>query len=197
MLFSEIAINGMTLKNRIIMTSMVTNYAARNGEVTDELICYHEERAKGGCAMNMLEATYVSPEGNSYFRGVGISDDFHVPGLKRLVDAVHARGGRIGVQLQHGGRTARSLSTGLPVLLVSAIPGRTPVEESREMAEEDIHHVVEAYRMAALRAKTAGFDAVEVHAAHGYLLCQFLSPFTNQRTDAYGGDLKRRMRAPM
>ena len=119
--------------NRIIMTSMVTNYAARNGEVTDELICYHEERAKGGCAMNMLEATYVSPEGNSYFRGVGISDDFHVPGLKRLVDAVHARGGRIGVQLQHGGRTARSLSTGLPVLLVSAIPGRTPVEESREM----------------------------------------------------------------
>ena len=197
MLFSEIVINGMTLKNRIIMTSMVTNYAARNGEVTDELICYHEERAKGGCAMNMLEATYVSPEGNSYFRGVGISDDFHVPGLKRLVDAVHARGGRIGVQLQHGGRTARSLSTGLPVLLVSAIPGRTPVEESREMAEEDIHHVVEAYRMAALRAKTAGFDAVEVHAAHGYLLCQFLSPFTNQRTDAYGGDLKRRMRAPM
>ena len=84
MLFSEIAINGMTLKNRIIMTSMVTNYAARNGEVTDELICYHEERAKGGCAMNMLEATYVSPEGNSYFRGVGISDDFHVPGLSVL-----------------------------------------------------------------------------------------------------------------
>ncbi len=197
-LFStEITINGMRLKNRFVMCSMVTNYAARNGEVTDQLIRYHEERARGGCALNMLEATYVSREGNSYYRGVGISEDRHIPGLRRLTDAVHACGGKIGVQLQHGGRTARVAANNMPMLLVSCIPGRTPVEESREMTVEDIRNVVEAYRNAAVRAKEAGFDAIEIHAAHGYLLAQFLSPYTNQRTDAYGGTPEKRMRFPM
>ena len=197
-IFSQkISINGMTLKNRFVMCSMVTNYAARNGEVTDEMISYHVERALGGCAMNMVEATYVSREGNSYFRGIGISDDFHIPGLKRLTDAVHAHGGKIGIQLQHGGRTSRVATNGLPMLLVSRIPGRTAVEESREITIEDIQYIVEAYRKAAARAVAAGFDAVEIHSAHGYLLAQFLSPFTNQRTDNYGGSLENRMRFPL
>lgn len=124
----------------------------------------------------MLEATYVSREGNCYFRGVGLSDDYHIAGLKRITDAVHVCGGKIGVQLQHGGRTVRPAVNGLPMLLVSCIPGRTAVEESREMTVEDIHNLVEAYRMAAVRAREAGVDAVEIHAAHGYMLAQFLSP---------------------
>lgn len=197
MFSEETFINGMRLKNRFVMCSMVTNYAARNGEVTDELIRYHEERARGGCAMNMLEATYVSREGNSYFRGVGISDDSHIPGLKRLTDAVHACGGKIGVQLQHGGRTARPATNGLPMLLVSFIPGMTAVEESREITTDDIRRLTEAYAQASVRAVKAGFDAVEIHAAHGYLLAQFLSPFTNRREDEYGGTQERRMRFPM
>ncbi len=194
---TEIAINGLNLKNRFVMCSMVTNYAAGNGEVTDELIRYHEERARGGCALNMLEATYISREGNSYFRGVGISDDYHIPGLKRLTDAVHACGGKIGVQLQHGGRTARPAVNGQPMLLVSCIPGITAVEESREMTADDIHRLVESYRRATVRAMAAGFDAVEIHAAHGYLLAQFLSPHTNRRTDDYGGSPENRLRFPM
>lgn len=145
----------------------------------------------------MLEATYVAKNGNSYLRGVGISDDFMVRGLRRLTTAVHAHDGKIGVQLQHGGRTAQPKTSGHPIMLVSHVPGVTPYEESRVMDEEDIASVVTAYAQAAARAVESGFDLVELHAAHGYLLAQFLSPFTNRREDGYGGSFEKRLRFPL
>ncbi len=196
-LFSPIKINGLELKNRIIMPSMVTSHAAVNGEVSDKLINYHAARARGGCALNMVEATYVHRSGNSYHRGVGISDDLLIPGLARLTSAVHTEGGKIGIQLQHGGRTAIPASSGGPILLVSHLPGITPYEESRIMNADDIGVIREAYVQAAGRAVEAGFDLIELHGAHGYLLNQFVSPHTNRRDDEYGGTFEKRMRFPL
>lgn len=196
-LFTPIRINKTTLRNRIVFPAMVTNFAAVNGEVTEQLIAYHGERSKGGCALNILEATYVHGSGNSYLRGLGIDDDAKIPGLRRLTKAIHLHGGKAAIQLQHGGRTALPASSGGPILLVSSVPGVTPHQSSRVMDHEDILSLVEAYRQAARRAGEAGFDAVELHGAHGYLLAQFMSPYTNRRDDRYGGSFENRMRFPL
>ena len=193
-IFSPIRINTLTLPNRVVLPAMVTNYAARNGEVTDRLIRYHVERAAGGCGLNILEATCVERSGLSFARGILIDSDAMIPGLRRLTDAVHAVGGHMAVQLQHGGRCALPMFSGQQRLLVSQIPGITSDEESRELTEEDILHIIQTYADAADRAKKAGFDAVELHGAHGYLILQFLSPRTNRREDAWGGTPEKRLR---
>ena len=193
-LFSSFRIKNLTLKNRIIMSPMVTNYASVNGEVTERLTAYHAERAAGGCGLNIVEATYMDRTGNSYARGVGASDDSMIPGLRRLAAAVHEKGGRIALQLQHGGRVAVESRSNSPRLLVSFVPGLTPVEGARVMMQEDIDAMVRAYGEAAARAVKAGFDAVEIHGAHGYLIAQFLSRVTNHRTDSYGGSVENRGR---
>lgn len=187
----------MTLKNRIIMPAMASCHAAVNGEVTDKLIRYHAERAKGGAGMNVVEATYVARGGNSFDLGLGISDDFMIKGLSRLTSAVHQHDGKIAVQLQHGGRCANPPTSGEPRMLVSMIPGLAPSENARVMDAGDIEEVLHAYAQAARRTVEAGFDAVELHGAHGYLINQFLSPLTNHRDDAYGGTLEKRLRFPL
>ena len=194
LLFTPVRINNLTLKNRIQMSSMMTNYAAANGEVTDRMIHYYTERAEGGCGLIMIEATYVSRRGNSYNFGLGIDDDKLIPGLRRMTDSIHAKNGRVGMQLQHGGRSSNPARNEGPVQLVSFIPGLTPNAESRVMDVAEIHQLVEDYANAALRAKKSGFDLVELHGAHGYIINQFLSPLTNHRTDEYGGSPENRMR---
>lgn len=196
-LFTPIQINTMTLKNRIIMPAMASYHAAVNGEVTEKLIRYHAERARGGVGMNIVEATYVTRDGNSFDLGLGISDDFMIKGLSKLATAVHGHDGKIAIQLQHGGRCGNPPTSGHPRMLVSMIPGLAPTENARVMDAEDIEKIVEAYAQAARRAVEAGFDAVELHGAHGYLINQFLSPLTNRREDAYGGSLENRMRFPL
>ena len=193
-LFTPVGINRMTLKNRIVMPAMASYHAAVNGEATEKLIRYHEERAKGGVGMNIVEATYVARSGNSFDLGLGISDDFMIKGLSKLTDAVHRHDGKIAIQLQHGGRAALPQFSGPAVPLVSAIPGVTPYDNSVILSEEEIARLVECWGKAAIRAREAGFDAVEIHGAHGYLISQFLSPYTNRRTDRYGGSLENRMR---
>ncbi|WP_346664737.1 FAD-dependent oxidoreductase [uncultured Mailhella sp.] len=197
MLFSPVTINALTLKNRIVMSSMVTQYAASNGEVTDQMIHYYAERARGGVGLIMIEATYVERQGDSYKFGLGADTDEMLPGLARLANAIHACGGKVGLQLQHAGRTANPLTNGGPIKLVSYIPGVTPYEGARVLTREDIADLVKRYAEAALRAKKAGFDLVELHGAHGYLLNQFLSPFTNLREDEYGGSAENRLRFPL
>ena len=187
----------MTLKNRIVMPAMASYHAAVNGEATEKLIRYHEERAKGGVGMNIVEATYVARSGNSFDLGLGISDDFMIKGLSKLTDAVHRHDGKIAIQLQHGGRFGNPPTSGCPRLLVSMIPGLAPTENARVMDADDIEGMVEAYVQAARRAVEAGFDAVEIHGAHGYLINQFMSPLTNLREDAYGGSFENRMRFPL
>lgn len=193
-LFSSIRINRLTLPNRIVLPAMVTNFASCNGEVTDRLVRYHVERAAGGCGLNILEATCVNRSGLSFARGCGCDSDAMIPGLRRLTDAVHAVGGRMAIQLQHGGRCAVPEFSRRPRLLVSRIPELTSDEDSREMTEEDILSLVRDYADAAERAVRAGFDAVEIHGAHGYLIIQFLSPRTNHRADRWGGSPENRRR---
>ena len=142
----------MTLKNRIVMPAMASYHAAVNGEATEKLIRYHEERAKGGVGMNIVEATYVARSGNSFDLGLGISDDFMIKGLSKLTDAVHRHDGKIAIQLQHGGRFGNPPTSGCPRLLVSMIPGLAPTENARVMDADDIEGMVEAYVQAARRA---------------------------------------------
>ena len=134
----------MTLKNRIIMPVMASYHAAVNGEATEKLIRYHEERAKGGVGMNIVEATYVARSGNSFDLGLGISDDFMIKGLSKLTDAVHRHDGKIAIQLQHGGRFGNPPTSGCPRLLVSMIPGLAPTENARVMDADDIEGMVGA-----------------------------------------------------
>jgi len=140
-LFTPVGINRMTLKNRIVMPAMASYHAAVNGEATEKLIRYHEERAKGGVGMNIVEATYVARSGNSFDLGLGISDDFMIKGLSKLTDAVHRHDGKIAIQLQHGGRFGNPPTSGCPRLLVSMIPGLAPTENARVMDADDIEGV--------------------------------------------------------
>ena len=191
---NTIRINTLLIKNRIVFPAMCTKYAAPDGGVTERMLRYYEERAKGGAGLVTIEATSVDPTGNSFSRGLSIANDARLPGLTDLARRVKRHGARISIQLQHGGRAALPQFSGHAVPLVSAIPGVTPYDNSVILSEEEIARLVECWGKAAIRAREAGFDAVEIHGAHGYLISQFLSPYTNRRTDGYGGSLENRMR---
>ena len=197
MLFSPISINKLTLPNRIIMPAMVSGYAAINGEVTDQLIHYHEERAAGGVGLTIVEATYVELGGNCYNRGLGVDSDEMIRGLAKLVKAIHGHGGRAALQIMHGGRVANPETSRRPRRLVSYIPGLIKHQDGRELDLEEIEYLLECFKKGAARAIEAGFDALEIHGAHGCLIAQFMSPYTNKRTDHYGGSLENRMRFPL
>lgn len=194
---NPIRINTLLIKNRIVFPAMCTKYAAPDGGVTVRMLRYYEERAKGGAGLVTIEATSVDPTGNSFSRGLSIADDARLPGLTDLARRVKRHGARISIQLQHGGRAALPQFSGHAVPLVSAIPGVTPYDNSVILSEEEIARLVECWGKAAIRAREAGFDAVEIHGAHGYLINQFMSPLTNLREDAYGGSFENRMRFPL
>lgn len=196
-LTSPINIGNLQLKNRMVMPPMVTNYAYSDGSVTDRLVAYHVERAKGGVGLIIVEASYVHPSGKGFKNQVGIYSDRLLPGLRRLVEAVHAYGAKIAIQLYHGGRQTSSKVTGQPLLAPSPIPCATIGETPKELTREEIASLIQAFAQAARRAKAAGFDAVEIHGAHGYLINEFLSPYANKRADEYGGPLENRMRFPL
>ncbi|MGB9868162.1 MAG: FAD-dependent oxidoreductase [Bacillota bacterium] len=197
LLTSPIAIGKMRLKNRMVMPPMVTNYAYEDGSVTPRLRAYHEMRAKGGVGLIIVEASYVHQSGKGFKNQVGIYSDCLIPGLRSLVDAVHAHGAKIAIQLYHGGRQTKSSVTGCPIVAPSPIPDPTEPETPRELTKGEIEELVWAFGEAARRAKQAGFDAVEIHGAHGYLINEFLSPYSNKRTDEYGGSLENRIRFPL
>lgn len=196
-LLSPLTIRKTTLRNRIMLPSMVTHYCAVNGEVSERLIAYHAERAYGGVGLNMLESTSVDDTGKSYWPGVSIASDYFIKGLRRLTDAIHAHGGKAGIQLNHAGRLAQPAVSGHPRQLVSYIPGLTTYDDIHVMDEDDIERVIGSFCSAAERAAEAGFDVIEIHGAHGYLLSQFMSPLFNRREDAYGGNFEKRMRVPV
>lgn len=192
-LFSPLTINGMTLKNRLVLSPLNTSYAARNGEATERLIRYYEERARGGVGYIIAETSCIAWEGRNSARGLAISDDIHIEGLSKLTSRVHQYGAKIAIQLLHRGRAALPSVTGAPVKLVSWVPGLTPADESIVLDENEILGIIKKYGEAAARAQKAGFDAVEIHGAHGYLITQFLSPLTNKRTDHWGGTPEKRL----
>jgi len=192
--FSPIKINQLEIKNRLVVPPMVTNYGNELGEVTDRHIAYLEERAKGGFGLIILEATAVHPSGIGFPKGVGLWDDRQMEGLSRLAAAIHGKGAKLAVQLYHAGRQTYSAVLGGQSVSASPVPCPVCSEIPRELTRKDIAELVKAFGRAAQRAKEAGVDAVEIHGAHGYLIGQFTSPYSNRRVDAYGGPLHNRLR---
>ncbi|WP_187118960.1 FAD-dependent oxidoreductase [Bacillus marasmi] len=190
-------IGTMEVRNRFVMPPMVTNYAAEDGSVTDRIIDYHVARAKGGVGLIIVEAIYVHQTGKGFSNELGINRDELVPGLRKLVEAVHHHGAKIACQLYHAGRQTSSDVTGARLVAPSPIPCPVKQEVPKQLTTLEIRGLVEEFRQAARRAKQAGFDAVEIHGAHGYLLNQFLSPYSNKREDEYGGSFENRMRFPL
>jgi len=190
-LWEPFRIGRMELKNRVVMPPMVTRYAADDGFVTERTRDYYEARARGGAGLIIVEATYVHRQGWAFPNQLGISDDKFIPGMRELVDVVHKHGAKIGIQIHHGGREAKSAVNGLQPVAPSPLPGMAG-ETPREMMVEEIAETVAYFADAAVRARTAGFDGVELHGAHGYLIDQFLSPNSNKRKDEYGGSVRNR-----
>lgn len=199
-LFEPVRIGTMEVRNRIVMPPMATNLATGDGYVTEKIKDYYQKRAEGGTGLIIVEATCVDMRiGKTVVCELGIDNDSFVPGLRELAQAIKSTGARAAIQLHHAGReTKPSTLGGLQPVAPSAIPvpGAVPgfYAPARELTTAEIADVVERFARGAERAKRAGFDAVEIHAASGYLVNQFLSPASNQRKDQYGGSLENRAR---
>ncbi len=195
-LFSTFAIKGKTLKNRTVVAPMVMNLCNIDGTCTERFTAYHEEKAKGGFGMIITEDFAVMPNGKGFMRVPGLWDDSQIEGFKAFTERIHAYGSVIIAQVYHCGRqTVPAICGGTP-WAPSADPCPLMWNVPHEMTIDEIHQVVEAFGETARRAEEAGFDGIELHGAHGYLLAEFLSPYSNQRTDEYGGSLENRLRFP-
>jgi 2,4-dienoyl-CoA reductase-like NADH-dependent reductase (Old Yellow Enzyme family) len=193
-LFEPGLINGMTLANRFVRSATWEGMAADDGACTPKLIDMMVGLANGGVGLIITSHTYVSPEGQAGPWQVGVYDDKLIAGLEAMASAVHENGGKIVMQLAHAGYFANAKLTGQTPMAPSNAEGFAKGPR-QEMSAADIQGVVKAYGAAAQRAQKAGFDGVQIHSAHGYLLSQFLSPAFNQRKDEYGGDIRNRARA--
>src|SRR5262245_5134949 len=198
-LLTPARIGSVEIPNRIVMPPMTTRTADADGYVTDDTLAYYLARARGGTGLITVEMASPEKAGRHRRHEVGIYDDRFVPGLSRLVERLHRAGSRVSIQLGHGGGHTRVDICGETPIAPSAIPH--PVYETRfevivpeEMSKARIEQAIAAHAAAAQRALKAGFDCVEVHAAHGYLISQFHAPFENRRTDEYGGSLENRAR---
>lgn len=193
-LFRSFWIGNLELKNRIVMPPMATNFAGEEGFVNDRHIAYYVNRAKGGVGYITFEHTGVLRQGRAFPNMALIDSDQHIPPFRKLAEAIHKEDGKIVIQINHAGRQTSSSITGSPIVAPSAIPCPVRKEMPKELSQEEIQKIIEAFGEAARRVKEAGADGVEIHMAHGYLINQFLSPFSNRREDDYGGDSDRRMR---
>jgi 2,4-dienoyl-CoA reductase-like NADH-dependent reductase (Old Yellow Enzyme family) len=185
-------IGGIIVKNRLVRSATFEGMA-KDGYVTDEFVKLYKTLAEGGVGLIITGYAYVQRSGQSYLSMTGIDRDDLIPGLKTVAATVHEHGDgcKIAMQLAHCGRQSNILET--PVA-PSAVFDPWTNKMPREMTLKEIEETIEAFAEAAVRAKKAGFDAVQIHAAHGYLLNQFLSPYTNKRTDEYGGNTEKRIR---
>lgn len=194
-LFSATRIGTLDLKNRVVMLPMGTRLADSEGFVTDETLEYYQERAKGGAGLIIVEITCVdAPVGKVFPRMLVIDDDKYIPGLARLANAIKKHGARAAIQIAHAGNATRSEMTGTQPVAPSAVKRQGLHDAPRELTAEEILILVERFAAAAERAQRAGFEGVEIHGAHSYLVAQFLSGAWNKRLDAYGGALANRRR---
>jgi len=195
-LFSPVSISRLSLPNRIVMPPMATEFATPEGYATQRQIDYYLARARGGVGYITVEHTGILQQGAASPRMLRISTEEHAARIQKLIEAVHGAGNRIVVQINHAGRQTSSAVTGQPIVGPSPLPCPTRKEVPHELSVAEIQEIIEAFVTAAKRVKAAGADGVELHMAHGYLLCAFLSPFSNKRTDGYGGDVEGRARLP-
>lgn len=192
-LFEPIRIRECIIPNRILSSAHGTQYV-ENYHVSDRLIAYHVERARGGVGLIVLEASRVHPTTMSHPRQTPGYDPSVIPGYRRLCDAVHAHGAVVFSQILHQGRQITGLDTRLPLWAPSPLPCPVFKEVPHEMTLAEVREVVDGHARTAEHLKTAGVDGIEIHAAHGYLLQEFLSPLSNERRDMYGGSLENRLR---
>lgn len=191
-LFTEMIIKDLVLRNRIVMPPMCMYSAKSDGISTDWHYAHYLSRAVGGVGLIIQEATAVEERGRISDKDLGIWSDVHIEGLKKTVEACKAQGAKMGIQLGHAGRKC--------IIEEEQIIAPSPMaydQDSRipnEMSEEDIREVVESFKLAAARSKEIGYDILEIHGAHGYLINEFLSPLSNRRLDKYGGSPTNRVR---
>ena len=189
--------NNLTIHNRLVLPPMASKTSGDHGYVSDEMIAYYEDICRGGhIGLVIVEHAYIHIGGKASAGQMSVADDGAIEGLKRLVDTIHGCGSKIICQINHAGSgTKEEFTEGLTPIAPSAVghPMRAS-EHPRAMTMEEIKALPKLFADAAIRAKKAGFDGVEIHACHGYLLSQFNSPLTNLRTDEYGGSLENRIR---
>jgi len=197
-LFQPVCIGKLQIKNRLVVPPMGTLYCGSDGQVCERVIEYYQARAKGGFGLIIVEGTIVDPLGKGGPRQLCIWDDTFIPGFRRLVDCIHAEGVAVALQLMHAGRNARSdFLGGREPVAPSPIPGPVIQYVPKELTGEDIFRVVESFAQAARRAAEAGFDAIEIHGGHGYLVAEFMSEYANRRKDEYGGGFEGFVRFPV
>jgi 2,4-dienoyl-CoA reductase-like NADH-dependent reductase (Old Yellow Enzyme family) len=193
-LFNETTLNGMVLKNRLVRSATWEGMAAPDGRPTARLAAYYATLAKGGVGLIITGYAYIRLDGKQLPGQMGAHSDELCPDLRLLADAVHREGGKLCLQLVHCGGQASTMSAGRQPLAPSAVKVAQFPELPEELTEADILELIRLFGESARRAWECGFDAVQIHAAHGYLINQFLSPLTNRRTDGWGGDTERRSR---
>ncbi|MCF8057234.1 MAG: NADH:flavin oxidoreductase [Desulfocapsa sp.] len=193
-LFEECAINGMKLRNRMVRSATWEGMCDPDGRPTDKLKDFYHQLATGGVGLIITGYTFVSPEGKQLPGKMGIHTDEFAEEYKKMTSSIHEAGGAIAIQLVHAGGQTDSGNAGRQPLAPSAIKVDQFPEMPAELTLDEIHNIVDAFGKGAQRAKEWGFDAVQLHGAHGYLINQFLSPLTNLRTDDYGGNIENRSR---
>ena len=189
-----IKIGSLRLPNRIVKAAMVENMANEQGEVTEKLIKFYQKQAQGGAGLLITGGAYVQRNGRSVRYLIGVYDDSLIPGLSHLAEEVHKLGAKIVLQIYHCGRQTQPELVNGDVIAPSSVKDRLTGIIPRAMTEREIEETIRAFALGARRAKSAGFDGVEVLAGHGYLISQFLARRTNKRTDQWGGDLPARSR---
>lgn len=190
--FTEYEIGDLKLKNRIVMPPMCMYEADRDGMAKEFHRTHYASRAIGGVGLIIVEATGVVPNGRISNHDLGIWSDEHIAGLKSIVDGVHSHGAKIAIQLAHAGRKCETDDD--YIVAPSPIRHSNDYRDPKELSKEDIKNLSLSFQDASRRANEAGFDAIEIHAAHGYLIHEFLSPISNKREDEYGGSLENRVR---
>ena len=193
-MFQPIQIGPMTVKNRFVVPPMGNNFANTDGTMSEQSVAYYKERAKGGFGLVTIEATVVHKGAKGGPRKPCLYDDSSIESFRKVVDACHAEGAKVSVQLQNAGPEGNAKNAGAPIMAASSIPSVCGRDIPVEPTTEEVYELVKGYGEAARRAMEAGVDAVEIHMAHGYLVSSFMSPRTNKRVDEFGGSFENRMR---
>lgn len=193
---SPIKIGMVELKNRYIVPAMGSHLGEANGQVSRRIIDYYTARASGGYGLIITEFTCVDPVGMALPGQLGIWDDSFIEGHRKLTKEIHNNEGLIFCQLHHAGRLSFSMVTGSQIVAPSSISTPANKEIPRELTTEEVYKLIDKYVDGAFRAKEAGYDGIELHGAHQYMIAQFMSPYSNKRLDEFGGHFHNRMRFP-
>ncbi|KJR46105.1 2,4-dienoyl-CoA reductase [NADPH] [Desulfosporosinus sp. I2] len=185
----------LTLANRLVMPPMATAKAEPDGKVNQSILDYYAEKSEGGnLSLIIIEHSFIQLDGKASDLQLSVSDDSMVEGLKKLAEVIHRNGSKAMMQINHAGSNTTPEITGTTPVAPSAVSHPRRGSMPKELTHEEITNIIKAFQNAARRTKEAGFDGVEIHSAHGYLLNQFFSPLTNKRTDEYGGNVHNRIR---